>query len=565
MIKLEPLNDFDSIYSLVISTEGRNLMRFIFPAALILALLLPGAARGRDAILYEGDVTFDDVTSYLLLPFTVPPETTTIEVSYDYTWPCEPEGGKGLVDPVLDIGIYDPEKFRGWTGSAKSSFVLSESRDLTTDGYAPGEIPPGNWYIELGVGFVYPDMVMHYTVEIELRGDSVGTPFVWPGKEDVVLSDEARWYRGDLHCHSTHSDGQYPMGDVFDYARSVGLDFIALTDHNGFSHWLELPEMQAAYPDLLLLYGEEMTTYRGHANVYDVYRYVDYHGTSPGYDINALIEGIHDDGGYFSPNHPVLPFVPFGDSFIGWGWAYPETDWNLVDFFEVVNGPSAVYDTIPNVLNTIATLWWEDLLNRGYRITAIGGSDDHAAGQGGGPTYAPIGVPTNVVYAEELSPAGIFEAIKAGRVYIIAEGPGGPEIGFTARCGSQSAMIGDSITGSPIEFRVDVTGGMGRTLRLWNNGTPWLLHGPVEIDRDPFVHTFAVTPFKEGRIRVELTDGLYLSALTNPIYFRPTGGCSVMAAAGERTALWPLLFLPMGIMLLTCAGRVRLDRRLPLS
>ena len=134
MIKLEPLNDFDSIYSLVISTEGRNLMRFIFPAALILALLLPGAARGRDAILYEGDVTFDDVTSYLLLPFTVPPETTTIEVSYDYTWPCEPEGGKGLVDPVLDIGIYDPEKFRGWTGSAKSSFVLSESRDLTTDG-----------------------------------------------------------------------------------------------------------------------------------------------------------------------------------------------------------------------------------------------------------------------------------------------------------------------------------------------------------------------------------------------------------------------------------------------
>lgn len=37
---------------------------------------------------------------------------------------------------------------------------------------------------------------------------------------------------GDLHCHSTYSDGSTPVDKVIDYALKTGLDFISLTDHD---------------------------------------------------------------------------------------------------------------------------------------------------------------------------------------------------------------------------------------------------------------------------------------------------------------------------------------------
>jgi len=513
----------------------------------VITVAVPAIAAQPDFV-FEGDFDFADTGGYFLLPFDVPAGTTSIHVSYDYEWCSHGVEGKGLGDPVVDIGLYDPEKFRGWTGSAKDAFTLSEARDLTTDGYAPGEILAGEWAIELGVTLINPDAVIHYTVDVELDDAPVGEPFVWPAREDIVLSDETRWYRGDLHCHSTHSDGRYPMEDVFDYAAGRGLDFLALTDHNGFSHMLYLAEMQAAYPDLLLLYGEEMTSYRGHANVFDLYRPVDYHGTLPTYDVNAVIDRVHADGGLFSPNHPAMPFFPVGESYLGLGWAYPETDWARVDFFEVVNGPSVVFGNIPNVLNSLAILWWEHLLDQGHRITAIGGSDDHAAGQGGGDTYAPIGMPTTMVYAEALSAQAIFEAIEAGHVTILCNGPDGPFPDFTATTGDERAMPGDTISGPEIAFRIEIEGAQGMAIHIWKDGLPWLGQSPVEIDADAFTHTFSLRPIKEGRIRVEVKDGPYLAALTNPIFYEAVGLCAAMPALPSRASALPclvLLFLPL--------------------
>lgn len=36
----------------------------------------------------------------------------------------------------------------------------------------------------------------------------------------------------DFHCHSTHSDGSYPVKDVLDMAKANGGKYIALTDHD---------------------------------------------------------------------------------------------------------------------------------------------------------------------------------------------------------------------------------------------------------------------------------------------------------------------------------------------
>lgn len=47
-----------------------------------------------------------------------------------------------------------------------------------------------------------------------------------------VAGRERRWYRGDCHIHSVHSDGELTPQQLAVGARAAGLDFIATTDHN---------------------------------------------------------------------------------------------------------------------------------------------------------------------------------------------------------------------------------------------------------------------------------------------------------------------------------------------
>src|SRR5687768_4516500 len=80
---------------------------------------------------------------------------------------------------------------------------------------------------------------------------------------------EGRWYAGDLHAHSQHSDGDSPVADIVQRAEDVGLDFFVITDHdssmNGQTpHWFD-PDYRS--DQLILLYGIEWTTRVGHANV----------------------------------------------------------------------------------------------------------------------------------------------------------------------------------------------------------------------------------------------------------------------------------------------------------
>lgn len=49
----------------------------------------------------------------------------------------------------------------------------------------------------------------------------LNNPFARPG----------RFYRGNLHTHSTNSDGRHPPADVIAFYRAAGYDFLALSDH----------------------------------------------------------------------------------------------------------------------------------------------------------------------------------------------------------------------------------------------------------------------------------------------------------------------------------------------
>ena len=178
--------------------------------------------------------------------------------------------------------------------------------------------------------------------------------------------------------------------------------------------------MQPYFDDLLLMTGREITTFHGHANLFGSLALIDFSvGSDAVPDWNSLAGQI-GSGGLISINHPVRPT---GEQCMGCGWAPTgNIDYRSLHAVEVVNGPDAdtPYSGIP---------FWEALLEQGYRLTAIGGSDNHDAANGG------IGTPTTVVHADSLSEQGIVEGIRGGRVFVDVAGTRDRLLEFTAsRC-----------------------------------------------------------------------------------------------------------------------------------
>src|SRR5699024_162299 len=82
---------------------------------------------------------------------------------------------------------------------------------------------------------------------------------------------ERKQIRGDLHMHSTWSDGAESIEEMVEYARKLHYDYIAITDHskylrvaNGLNETRlrkqaeEIDELNRKYPDIQIFKGVEM-------------------------------------------------------------------------------------------------------------------------------------------------------------------------------------------------------------------------------------------------------------------------------------------------------------------
>ena len=100
-----------------------------------------------DSIRHSGRWTLEDrfASPWHYLPVEVAPGAAGLRVELEY----ERAGGT-----VLDLGCLGPRGFRGWSGSARESFVIT--REAATPGYLPGEIEAGTWQVMIGVHRVPP-------------------------------------------------------------------------------------------------------------------------------------------------------------------------------------------------------------------------------------------------------------------------------------------------------------------------------------------------------------------------------------------------------------------------
>jgi len=215
------------------------------------------------------------------------------------------------------------------------------------------------------------------------------------------------WCRGDLHAHSTYSGGDSSPGALVAEAEALGLDFFALTDHDGSlggvpTHWSDPGYVS---DKVVLLYGMEWTTDSGHANVWAAapFDYAPLWEAHRSHDPAAAASAMHDQGGLFSINHPERILVC--------PWQYPATV--EADSIEVWNG---MY-ILPSVNRTAMHSFWDNLLRQGRRIPGVGGSDTHYLTEWPSLFYG-IGNPTTWVWAEERSAGAILAGIKKGHVSI---------------------------------------------------------------------------------------------------------------------------------------------------
>jgi len=400
-----------------------------------------------DGVVLDGVVTRADYERLFEREFDVPSgaERIDIELTYD-----------AANRTVLDLGLRGPAGFRGWSGGgAQRIFVASHSASY---GYTPGPIEPGRWAAILGVANIREGTTAPY--EVAVRFSSAAGD--WP-----TLRPEAGWYAGDLHVHSGHSDGRTagPSGErlrvppqhVFNAARGAGLDFVALTDHNTASHWADVDRLQPLYPTMLLLHAREVTTYRGHLNAFGERRFVDFR-LRDGRPMRALAADLADAGAVLSINHPRRPD---DETCMGCGWNdRDDATIREVHAVEIVNGSS-------ETAAIAGWPFWADMLNRGHRLTAIGGSDEHTPDESHDQR---LGSPTTVIYARDLSEAALLDGLRAGRAYVRTRGPNGPAVEFSADAAGRTYMMGDIVPPGALTLHVTITGATGQRLEWIHNG-----------------------------------------------------------------------------------------------
>jgi hypothetical protein len=456
-----------------------------------------------ETIIHEGTLRPEQEKGYVHLPFDVPDGAVEITVEYSYSNRIGSSpylsGGN-----TIDLGVFDARGidqltagFRGWSGSERLEISIGET--AATPGYLAGPLTPGRWHVMLGLYKIAPEGC-DYRVVVAIATEA-GRPAagVLPAPEPGLPASPpparfAPWLRGELHCHTWHSDGDdRPLARV-QLARERGLDFLAVTDHNTTSSQHELASLSD--PGLILIRGMEITTFKGHFNAWGIGDWVDFRVRRPE-DMAAAIRFAAERGALVSCNHPK----PYGPP-----WEYEQVDG--YDCVEVWNGPWYV-------LNEASLEFWLRQQAGGRRIPAVGGSDYHRKSQlAETPPRAP-GTPTLWVHVPGTPNAqAILTAIRQGHVSLSDE-PDGPFLDLR----SGATICGDALprpSNGRLTLQVHAARGAGHRLRLLDQEGALLGRTIAEADET----VDAELPVARSLyVRAELRDARgNMKALTNPIY-----------------------------------------------
>ncbi len=280
----------------------------------------------------------------------------------------------------------------------------------------------------------------------------------------------------NLHMHTRYSDGSGSHRDIARAGIRAGLDALIVTDHNVLVDGLE-GYYREKNRRLLMLIGEEIhdqdrDPQKNHLLVFGAQRELATLADDP----QRLIDSVCEAGGLSFLAHPHETEAPlFHETAITW------EDWSVRNFtgLELWNGLSELKTVIPTRFHAmfhaffpqfiahgpeVATLdKWDDLLNEGRRIVAIGGSDAHALHRHLGPIRRIIfpyefhfrTINTHVILPRSFTGEFktdrqmVYEALSAGNCFVGYDLPA-PTRGFrfTAQGRERNVIMGGEVSAS---------------------------------------------------------------------------------------------------------------------
>ena len=318
---------------------------------------------------------------YHYVPFDVPIGASGVTVTYSFT---------GFLS-VVDLGIFDPVGFRGWTGSARKVAMIAPGK--ATPGYLQGEIQSGTWFVALGLHRIDPEGTS-VTVTWEIgkpdfpKDEALLQPAQRPPRRHLPSRPGYRWFASDLHTHSLHSDGSLSVDQLTALGAQRGLEILAITDHNNTSHHHLLPGAAARH-QINLLAGQEVTTDSGHANAFGEIPWVDFREAT-----QLWLESTMLHSGLLSINHPLSA----------------PCDWNR-DIPEGIH-LTELWHSSWDRKSSDPIAWWVD-----NGAIPIGGSDFHREGSDGLPGQPTTWIEINSE-SDEVTEWQILEALSSGRTSI---------------------------------------------------------------------------------------------------------------------------------------------------
>jgi hypothetical protein len=398
---------------------------------------------------FHGALTRVDFKKHIAHPFDVPEGTNSIRVHMSYS-PAKIGG----IDNHLVISLFDPAKSRGSRhypgdlvhGNIREHHIRIDTHSATY-GFMAGEIQPGIWTAMIHTNMVLPAAPIQYTLEVLLGRDSVVKPT--PSDNTSATSPALHapytphtpprtgpgWFKGDLHAHTLHSDGDWDIADLIEEAVARKLDFVTLTDHNTASGLAQMRNMTT--PNLLAMGGIELTTFYGHALALGVDEWIDWR-VNDQRKMPDIVEDVNAQGGTFIIAHPMTEGDPICT---GCDWTYDDMMPGNAKLIEVWN--SGLWPFSRNEQSLQLYYRW---LNQGHRLVATAGTDTH------GPASLEIQPGLNVVYAEALNEQAILHAVRLGHLYL----SNGPTLVLTAHnTAGETAMMGDVLHGNAIDVNVE--------------------------------------------------------------------------------------------------------------
>lgn len=292
-----------------------------------------------------------------------------------------------------------------------------------------------------------------------------------------------RWFKGNLHAHSSNSDGNLTAEQLVSLYRRSGYDFLSITDHGKLTETKSLSSTR--FP---LIPGEEIivgTSSAGtffHVVAINIARELPVVEADPAERPQRVIDLIREQGGEAIVAHPYWSGLTCGDLMGIEGYMGLEV-YNTNCDLTINRGLSGVH--------------WDDLLSSGRRLLGFAVDDAHHKSRPNLPRDS-CGAWISVK-AESLTIDHLMASIRRGLFYSST----GPEIrGISFDDGGVSAST------SPVRAISFISNaGLGERHTAesgYLTGAAYPLNGA------------------EGYVRVEASDEHGRTAWSNPIYVEPS-------------------------------------------